>query len=476
MRGAFKVGDLVYYGMTDGFLHRRSFDGTTFGPDEVVNPYNDPKWKDVSDNLGGTYNGKVPSLYGQMSSVTGMTYDRGWLYYTLANDSRLFARWFSPDSGIMDERVRVVDSSQSFAAARGMFVSDGKLYFVRTSDKSLSAVSFDGNTVTGSAAQVSGPAIDGIDWTNRALFLQDEAAPNDPPVASFTSSCGADGLCAFNGSGSSDPDGSVTGYAWDFGDGGTSNVVSPSHQYLASGSYTVSLTVTDNGGATNTASKTVDVTVPATQHPVQFVGAAHSASGSATFKAVVVPNEVQAGDALLMWLTTPPTVNWVGPTGVTGWTEVKSFTNGSAKSTLWSKAAAASDAGKTVRVDDSTGYRIGTMAVVAYRNVDLQAVVAQVSGDSATQTHVSPTATAATGDWVLSYWSDRSASGTQWTVPAPAVVRDGSMATGTGYQFSSVIADSGVPVQAGTVGGITATSSSVSDRGISWTVILHQAG
>src|SRR5690606_37821121 len=46
MRGAFKVGDLLYYGMTDGLLHRRAFDGQTFGADEVVNPYNDPKWKD----------------------------------------------------------------------------------------------------------------------------------------------------------------------------------------------------------------------------------------------------------------------------------------------------------------------------------------------------------------------------------------------------------------------------------------------
>ncbi|MFD5213473.1 PKD domain-containing protein [Microbacterium sp. NPDC058345] len=472
-RGAFKVGNTLFYGMTDGFLHRRTFDGTTFGADQVINPYNDPKWKDVSNNLGGTYNGRVPSLYGQMSNVTGMTYDDGWLYYTLRNDSRLLARWFSPDSGIMDERIRVVDSNQSFADARGMFVSDGKLYYVRTSDDSLYAASFDGGAVTGSAARVSGPAVDGISWANRSLFLHDEDAPNATPVADFTFSCDDEGACAFDASGSTDPDGSIAGYAWDFGDNGASTGAAPSHQFLASGDYEVTLTVTDNRGATSTATETVQVTVPEPENAVVYVGAAHSASGAATFKAATVPAEVQAGDALLMWLTTPPTVNWSAPTGVTGWTEVKSFTNGSAKTTLWAKSAAADDAGKTVRVNDTTGYRIGTLSVAAYRDVDVAALVAEVVGSTSTTSHTSPTATAAAGDWVLSYWADRSVNGTQWTVPESQTVRDITMATGTGYQFSSVMADSGGPVQAGTVGGITATSSAISDRSVAWTIVLR---
>ena len=74
---------------------------------------------------------------------------------------------------------------------------------------------------------------------------------NQPPSASFT--WGATGLTAsFNGSGSSDPDGSVTGYAWNFGDGSTGSGVTPSHTYAAAGTYTAQLTVTDNQGATGT--------------------------------------------------------------------------------------------------------------------------------------------------------------------------------------------------------------------------------
>src|SRR5439155_2613295 len=74
-------------------------------------------------------------------------------------------------------------------------------------------------------------------------------APNQPPTAAFTSSCG--GLtCSFTDQ-STDPDGSVTGWSWNFGDGATATTRNPSHPYAATGDYTVTLTVTDNAGATS---------------------------------------------------------------------------------------------------------------------------------------------------------------------------------------------------------------------------------
>jgi serine protease len=54
----------------------------------------------------------------------------------------------------------------------------------------------------------------------------------------------------FNGSGSSDSDGSIVSYAWDFGDGGNGSGVTATHGYSQAGNYTVTLTVTDNGGLT----------------------------------------------------------------------------------------------------------------------------------------------------------------------------------------------------------------------------------
>jgi PKD repeat protein len=59
---------------------------------------------------------------------------------------------------------------------------------------------------------------------------------------------------------SSDPDGSVAARAWDFGDGTTSTVQNPEHTYATGGTYTVTLTATDNEGASSLASD--QITVP----------------------------------------------------------------------------------------------------------------------------------------------------------------------------------------------------------------------
>jgi len=82
-------------------------------------------------------------------------------------------------------------------------------------------------------------------------------ALNAPPQASFTVSC--IGLsCSFDGSGSSDSDGTIAAYGWDFGDGTSGSGKTVSHTFARAGTYTVTLTVTDNGGATASAAKAVN--------------------------------------------------------------------------------------------------------------------------------------------------------------------------------------------------------------------------
>jgi PKD repeat protein len=81
------------------------------------------------------------------------------------------------------------------------------------------------------------------------------AGGNQPPSAAFDWQC--DHLaCGFTDA-STDADGSVTGWSWQFGDGESSSQQSTSHTYAASGTYTVVLTVTDNEGAAAQISKQV---------------------------------------------------------------------------------------------------------------------------------------------------------------------------------------------------------------------------
>lgn len=82
---------------------------------------------------------------------------------------------------------------------------------------------------------------------------------NAPPVADFTWSCET-GLmsCVFDGVMSSDPDGKIVGWSWDFGDGSSGTGGTPNHTYAAPGVYLVTLTVTDNDGTTARVTKTVD--------------------------------------------------------------------------------------------------------------------------------------------------------------------------------------------------------------------------
>jgi Tol biopolymer transport system component len=119
------------------------------------------------------------------------------------------------------------------------------------------------------------------DGTNLTRLTSDSAAdaqpawsaasgspPNQPPVATFTSSCS--GLtCTFTST-SSDPDGSIVAYSWTFGDSGTSTVANPSHAYGSAGTYAVTLTVTDNQRATDSVSDSVTVSVPSVAGKIAF--------------------------------------------------------------------------------------------------------------------------------------------------------------------------------------------------------------
>ena len=67
----------------------------------------------------------------------------------------------------------------------------------------------------------------------------------------------------FNAWGSSDPNGYIVSYDWDFGDDSTGSGMVVDHTYSAEGLYKVTLTVTDNEGYTDTSEATVEIAKPA---------------------------------------------------------------------------------------------------------------------------------------------------------------------------------------------------------------------
>lgn len=135
--------------------------------------------------------------------------------------------------------------------------------------------------------------------------------PSSPPLASFTASPVSGGdpySMRFDASGSSDPDGTISSYAWNFGDGSIGNGQVVNHTYATAGSFVVTLTVQDNDGNTSRASVTVELTEPdppANQAPsASFTAApgagdleiAFDASGSADADGSIVSYRWDFGD------------------------------------------------------------------------------------------------------------------------------------------------------------------------------------
>ena len=110
----------------------------------------------------------------------------------------------------------------------------------------------------GNSAQNSAKfALLGLAFLGEAAKTTGGGTGNTPPVANFTST--VSGLTASFTDTSTDSNGTIASRSWNFGDGSTSTLANPSRTYAAAGTYNVTLTVTDNGGASS--SKTVAVTV-----------------------------------------------------------------------------------------------------------------------------------------------------------------------------------------------------------------------
>lgn len=94
-----------------------------------------------------------------------------------------------------------------------------------------------------------------------ASYTETGTPTNQPPVVNINGPYAgvAGAAIAFSSSGSSDADGSIATYAWNFGDNSSSSAANPNHVYASFGSYIATLTVTDNMGASSSINTTVEV-------------------------------------------------------------------------------------------------------------------------------------------------------------------------------------------------------------------------
>jgi LysM repeat protein len=130
-------------------------------------------------------------------------------------------------------------------------------------------------TATATTQPVPGPTVTPTTGPAPGTTPQADCANNTPPTADagdpYTTMMGkGQAFVTFDGSGSSDPDGTITTFEWDFGDGETDSGQSVTHGYSSTGTFEATLTVTDNCGAT--AEDKVEVTVTGPTPPAAGTG------------------------------------------------------------------------------------------------------------------------------------------------------------------------------------------------------------
>ena len=291
-----------------------------------------------------------------------------------------------------------------------------------------------------------------------------------PPLADVAVTCTYLD-CTVDGSGSTDPEGGELAYAWDLGDGTTASTAVVPHSYATAGTYEVALTVTDAAGLTDTVRRTLQVKDVPVQRPVAHVGSA-AAVGTTSRPSVVVPAGVVEGDRLVLVLSHNNLTRTVAaPTGVTGWTQVASRTAGTMGTVVWTKVAAAGDAGRTVVAPLSGGAK-STLTVGAWSGgLVTPGLEVTSAADTVKRTvRTTPAVTVPDGAWVASYWADKSGTTSSWT-SSGATSRAAACGTLAGH-VCSLLADSAGPLAAGAAGGVGAATDVASKEATTWTFVL----
>lgn len=324
-------------------------------------------------------------------------------------------------------------------------------------------------TVDGEGTHSFGVTVTDDDGATDATSLDQDVFADPTAVIDVT----CDALtCSFDGSASSDASGDVTAWAWDLGDGTTASTATVEHTYGAAGDYAVTLTVTDDEGATGTASATASP-YEALDAPT-FLGAAGDNRWTTT-PTVTVPASVVDGTVAILELAVNATGSVTNPpTGPGTWTELGRTDSNNSETVVWWSVLSAADAGADIQVPLTRGRKID-ISLLLYAGVDTANPIvghAKTAETVEQAAHTTPTLSTSEQSLVVSLWTDKTSSSSSWTPPAGQTVRRESHGNGGG-RIGVLFTDPSTVAAPGTVGGLTATSGAADKAATMWTIALR---
>ncbi len=305
-----------------------------------------------------------------------------------------------------------------------------------------------------------------------ALVAPSGAPSPQDPVAAFTTSCQVR-ACSFDASGSADPDGgTVVGYDWTFGDDGsaTASEAVTNHEFSAAGSYTVSLRVTDDEGATAVTTRQVVVDDPPPPPPTPEWRVTATSDSNTRSPRVFVPASVQPADRLVLFVTTNRAATLATPTG---WTLLDMVSDG-AEMRSWALTRAAGPvAGTSLQLALDASSKV-SVVLTAYSGAGAPTAWTRRAEPGSTSTHTAPAAAVAQdASRVVRYYADKASTARTWALAGTLAARATTSGSGSG-SLTAVAGDQG-DVPAGTVPALGATSSVSASKALAWTLVLPPA-
>lgn len=201
----------------------------------------------------------------------------------------------------------------------------------------------------------------------------------------------------------------------------------------------------------------------------ELVGKAASMSASRS-PHVVMPDGMQQGDLLLLFVSTNVDDIQTGPSGVGSWESEARIVSGQLAVSVYSRVATGMESGLEVSITQPA-MRKTDMTVLAYRGTSDDPVEALESAVVRnTASHTTPEVFVDEPNWtVVSFWADRSSSTSEWSAPSGVTVLSSQVGVGGG-RVSTLVAED--QPGTGAYGGLVAQTNDASARGVAFTIVL----